>query len=107
MAKGGIGIRAQGMRRYYALLLCDDNRARLIKALDGDQVLAETDFNWQVNQSYALRLQAEGSELRAWIDGELLFIVQDEERPLTGGAAAFVVEEGHMMSYSMVVRPLP
>jgi hypothetical protein len=97
MAKGGIGIRAQGMRRYYALLLCDDN----------DHVLAETDFNWQINQSYALRLQAEGLELRAWIDGELLFTVQDGERPLTGGAAAFVVEEGHMMSYSMVVRPLP
>ena len=36
MAKGGIGIRAQGMRRYYALLLCNDNKVRLIKALDGE-----------------------------------------------------------------------
>jgi hypothetical protein len=107
MAKGGIGIRAQGMRRYYALLLCDDNKARLIKALDGDHVLAEMDFSWRVDESYALRLQAEGPELRAWIDGKLLFAVQDKERPLTGGAAAFVVEEGHMMSYAMVVRPSP
>jgi len=106
MARGGIGIHAQGMRRYYALLLCDDNKARLIKALDGDQILAETDFPWQVGQGYALRLQAEGTELRAWIDGELLFTVQDKDRPLTGGAAAFVVEEGHMMSQSMLVRPI-
>ena len=37
MAKGGIGIRAQGMRRYYALLLCNDNKVRLVKALDGEQ----------------------------------------------------------------------
>ena len=44
MARGGIGIRAQGMRRYYALLLCDDNKVRLVKALDGDQIMAEADF---------------------------------------------------------------
>lgn len=106
MAKGGIGIRAQGMRRYYALLLCDDNKARLVKALDGDQILAEADFEWQVNQSYGLRLQAEGDELRAWVDDELLFTVRDEQRPFTGGAAAFVVEEGNMMSHSILVRPV-
>jgi hypothetical protein len=106
MSKGGIGVRAQGMRRYYALLLCDDNKVRLIKALDGDQILAEADFEWQVNQSYGLRLQGEGSLIRAWVDDKLLFTVRDEERPLTGGAAAFIVEEGHMMSEAMRVRPI-
>jgi ADP-ribosylglycohydrolase len=106
VAKGGIGIRAQGMRRYYALLLCDDNKVRLIKALDGDLILAEADFEWRVNHSYGLRLQADGRELRAWVDDALLFSVRDEKRPLSGGAAAFVVEEGHMMSHSLSVRPL-
>ena len=106
MAKGGIGVRSQGMCRYYALLLCDDNKVRLIKALDGDQILAEADFEWQVNQSYSLRLQGEGSLIRAWVDDKLLFTERDEERPLTGGAAAFIVEEGHMMSEAMRVRPI-
>jgi len=106
MAKGGIGIRAQGMRRYYALLLCDDNKVRLIKALDGDNILAEVDFEWQVNQNYGLQLQVEGNEIRAWVNDELLFSVVDEKRPLTGGAAAFVLEEGHMMSNSLTVRPI-
>lgn len=104
--QGGIGIRAQGMRRYYALLLCDDNKARLIKALDGDTVLAEADLPWFYNRDYTLRLQAEGTELRAWIDGELLFQVQDEVQPLTSGAAAFVVEQGHMTSEAMTVSPI-
>ena len=71
-----------------------------------NSVLAEADFEWQVNQSYGLRLQAEGNELRAWVDDQLLFTVRDEQRPLAGGAAAFVVEEGNMMSYSMLVRPV-
>ena len=106
MAKGGIGIRAQGMRRYYALLLCNDNKVRLIKALDGDNILAELDFEWQVNRSYGLQLQAKGNEIRAWVNGELLFRVVDEKRPLSGGAAAFILEEGHMMSDSISVRPI-
>ncbi len=42
----GIAARVQGLRRYYAILLCDDGKARLIKALDGDNVLAEVDFPW-------------------------------------------------------------
>jgi len=37
----GIGARVQGMRRYYALLLCNDGVARLVKALDGETVLAQ------------------------------------------------------------------
>ena len=53
-----------------------------------------------------MRLQAQGSVLRAWVDDRQLFTVLDEERPLTGGAAAFIVEEGHMMSEAMRVRPI-
>jgi hypothetical protein len=40
----GIGLRVQGLGRYYALLLCQDGKARLVKALDGQQVLGETGF---------------------------------------------------------------
>ena len=106
MDQGGIGIRVQGMRRYYALMLCDDNKARFIKALNGDTGLAEAVLPWRYNQEYALRLQAEGTELRAWVNGELLMTAQDEEQPLTGGAAAFVIEQGNMMSNAMTVRPI-
>ncbi len=103
MAAGGIGARVQGMRRYYALLLCQDGIARLLKALDGDTVLAEAPFAWESGGEYALRLQVQGCRLRAWVNEELLFDVQDEERPLRGGGAAFVLEEGHMTSEEMGV----
>jgi hypothetical protein len=36
----------------------------------------------------------------------MLFEVEDKNRPLKGGAAAFVLEEGHMMSECMVVAPV-
>ena len=94
------------MRRYYALLLANGSKVRLVKALDGVRTLAEIDFPWEIGQSYTLRLQANGNQLRAWIDGQLLFEVEDNDQPLAGGAAAFILEEGHMMSDSLAVRPL-
>src|SRR5690606_17469328 len=57
---GGIAARTGGMRRYYALLLCDDGMARLVKALDGDTVLAEAPFSWEVRHPYTLTLEVTG-----------------------------------------------
>ena len=104
MSAGGIALRVQGMRRYYALLLCDDGMARLIKAFDGDVVLGTAAHRWREEESYELRLQAQGPLLRAWIDGELLFEVEDDA--LDGGAAAFVLQEGHMVSHSMTIKAI-
>jgi len=101
MSAGGIAIRAQGMRRYYALLLCDDGMARLIKAFDEDVVLGAAAHTWHEEQPYELRLQAQGALLRAWIDGRLFFEVEDDS--LDGGAAAFVLQEGHMVSQGMTI----
>jgi len=104
-AQAGIGMRVQGMRRYYALLLGADGMARLVKALDGDAVLAETAFEWTLGHSYALRLQAVGTRLQAWIDGRALFDVQDTERPLTSGGIALICREGRVASEAVMVRP--
>jgi ADP-ribosylglycohydrolase len=106
VVSAGIGARVQGMRRYYALLLGDGGKARLIKALDGDAVLAETDFPWQFGMTYELSLEVRGIRLRASIDGKDLFEVEDNDRPLAGGAVAFVCEEGRMESDLVRVRPV-
>jgi ADP-ribosylglycohydrolase len=106
VASAGIGARVQGMRRYYALLLAGVGKVRLVKALDGDAVLAETDFPWRFDVTYDLRLEVRGSRLRASIDGEEVFDVQDTDRPLTDGAVALVCEEGRAESEFVRVRPL-
>jgi hypothetical protein len=101
----GIAARVQGMRRYYALLLCRPGKARLVKALDGDAVLAEADYAWQFGETHDLALEVLGSRLRAWIDGEQLFEVEDTDRPLTGGAVALICEEGRTASQAVKVQP--
>jgi ADP-ribosylglycohydrolase len=99
----GIGARVQGMRRYYALLLCRDRKVRLIKALDGDRVLAEADYPWYFGGTYQLSLQVTGNRLTASVDGETLFEVEDTDRPLTSGGVALICEEGRMATEAVTV----
>ena len=104
-AAAGLGARVQGMRRYYALLLCDDGMARLIKALDGDTVLAQAAFPWTVERTYVLSLQVVGIRIQAWIDDRLLFDVQDTDRPFSGGGVALICREGCVSSAAVTVHP--
>jgi len=102
----GIGARVQGMRRYYALLLARGGKALLVKALDGETVLAEADLPWLFDVTYELCLEVLGDRLRASVDGEPIFDVRDGDRPLRGGAVALVCEEGRAESEVVRVRPL-
>ena len=106
VTSAGIGARVQGMRRYYALLLITGGKARLVKALDGDVVLAEMCFPWHFDVNYELRMKVQGNRLRASIDGKELFDVEDEDRPLMSGAVALLCEEGRTESEVVRVRPL-
>jgi ADP-ribosylglycohydrolase len=100
----GIAARVQGLRRFYGLLLCAGGEARLLRALDGDAVLASAPLPWRQYEAYELRLRVSGDRLRAWVDGRPLFDLRDPG-PLTGGAAALVIEAGHGLCGSMSIAP--
>ena len=102
----GVAARVQGMARYYALLLSPGNTARLVKARDGQTVLAEADYPWQFGDRYEIVLIVEGDRIRAKIDGNQLFDVADARQPLTGGGVAFVVEEGCVDGGDVWVQPV-
>jgi hypothetical protein len=104
---GGIAARVQGLKRFYALELGKGNRVRLVKALDGDTILGEKDFEWQIHSSYTLKMQVSGNRIKAWVDGQLQFDILDEDRPLLGGGVAYVVDQGHISSQAMIVKPIP
>jgi len=101
----GLGIRVQGMRRYYALMLCNDGTIQLVKALDGEQVLASKPLGWKFGQTYQLELKAIGRRIQAWVDGQLIFDLQDTDRPFEGGAAALICTEGRTATQSVTVSP--
>jgi hypothetical protein len=102
----GLAARVQGLQRYYAIMLYDDGKARLVKALDGETVLAVTDFAIEHEHSYDLKLEVEGTYLRGWINGQQVFDVEDMERPLEGGAVALICEDGRLGCDAVTVQPL-
>jgi ADP-ribosylglycohydrolase len=102
---GGIAACVQGLARFYAFELVYPGKARLLKVLDGEHVLAETAFDWKIWQAYELALESQRDRLRAWIDGQLVFDLVDEERPLQEGGVALTVFEGHLATHAVEVRP--
>ena len=102
---GGLAVRVQGMRRYYALLLREGGKLELVKALEGHKILAEMNFEWNFDAEYTLELEVHGTHLRAYVDGVLLLEAEDRDRPLEGGAVALLVEEGMLTCNAVEVIP--
>jgi ADP-ribosylglycohydrolase len=101
---GGIAARVQGLERYYALLLCPDEKLKLIKVLDGEKVLAETDFSWKTEETYVLALEVNENRICAWVDGEKFFDIVDAGSVLNSGAIAFIVDEGCFSSNAVSIK---
>jgi ADP-ribosylglycohydrolase len=107
MARGaGIAARVQGLRRYYALLLSDDDRVRLVKAAGGVRVLAEAPLPQTPFQSRDLALRVRGEELEGLVDGEVVLTGRDRDPRLAGGGVALVCDQGTMTAGAVRVRPL-
>ena len=100
----GLAARVQGMRRYYALMLGVDGRVRLVKALDGNTILAETACALEFDRPYEISLTVAGSRIQASLDGNLLFDVTD--RDLATGGIALVCEEGRVAAEWVRVKPV-
>ena len=101
---GGIAVRVQGMRRYYALLLTDSGKARLVKVLNDSEIpLAEIDYRYEAWKPVELEIEAQGSHIRGWVSGMLL---EATDRDLASGGAGWVVEVGHLLADEMTVEPV-
>jgi len=102
---GGIAARVQGMKRYYALVLKRGGGVRLVKALDGELVLTEAPFSWELGETHHLALQVEGNHLAGFLNGEKVLEYQDDLRPLTAGGVALILTEGRMATQEVKVSP--
>lgn len=93
MAKAfGLASQVQGLKRYYAVLLCADGVARLVRMRDEERVLAETAYAWAPGSTHELSLDVSGGRIVAMVGGKRLEAT--DPRPLDGGAVGLVCEEG-------------
>ena len=71
-------LRGQGTRRYYALGLAGENKAKILRYWNGRKdVLGEAAFSWERGREYILRAEVSGGKLTLWIDGEEILSAAD------------------------------
>jgi hypothetical protein len=85
--------------------MCADQKLRLVKVLDGEQVLAEAPLAMAWGHACHLRLRVQGVRLSAFLDGQPVFDLIDPASPLLGGGIALVVREGTLATGDVSVRP--
>ena len=100
---GGLAARVQGLERYYALELTQDNKCRLIKMLDGISILKEIDCKIEFQKEYHLSLKVNGNSLYGYLDGKLVLEYIDTNNTLINGGIGFVVESGTQSAQEILV----
>ncbi|MEI8309285.1 MAG: ADP-ribosylglycohydrolase family protein [Verrucomicrobiota bacterium] len=98
-------IRAQGLRRHYSLRIDPGGRARIVKACDGEETLAEAACPWVLGRPRDFQISARGDLIRASVDGVLLLEAHDSS--LAGGAGGFLLDLGGIIVQSADVEALP
>ena len=105
MAKaGGIGARAGGMQRYYALLIGGDGVVRLIRRVNETEVLGEAPLAGALDERHRLTLEVDGSAIRGSVDDGPALEATDDA--LRGGAVALIGEEGRIEYWDVDIAPL-
>jgi len=84
--------------------LADRRRVELVRALDGETVLAEAPFPWEFGETHTLRLKVHGEDINAWVDDTEL-AATDPGTPLRGGGVALVIDEGRTAAGPVRITP--
>ena len=101
---GGIGARAGGMQRYYALLIGGDGMVRLVRHVNGSVVLGEMPLVGAPEERHRLTLEVDGSTVRGRVDDGPAIEATDDA--LRGGAVALIGEEGRFEYWKVAIAPL-
>jgi len=93
----GLAARVQGRQRYYALMFDrqDGGCVRPVKRQHCETTLASKSFDWKLDRRYTLKLRVMDGDITAFIDGQLVFEVQDATASqMRGGGVALIVDTG-------------
>ena len=91
----GVGIRVQGLRRYYAALLVrPDCFAWCGSSDDFVAILAETAFEWSFESRYEIAAEVVGRAIAVSVGGAALVAHDDDPRALENGGTALIINEG-------------
>jgi hypothetical protein len=103
----GVGVRAQGLRRFYAVLLERPDKLLLVCVRDGaTTLLAETSFAWSFEKPYKFVVEADGRRISATVDGVRVTARDDTDEAFVDGGVAMIIQGGAASTDEMLVGPV-
>ena len=91
----GIGVRVQGLRRYYGAILVRPGLLRLIRVRDDSVVvLAEAPFGWVFDEAYSFDIQVVGGVIAVVVGATRLEVCDESAEALADGGVGLIVNEG-------------
>jgi hypothetical protein len=104
--EGGVAVRVQGLERYYALIM-DEKETRLVRRLDGkDVVLSESAGGWVFGSTYVLKVQVSGNSLVGFVNGKRVLEATDPDMLFGGGGIGLLATVGRIGVDKVSVKPL-
>ncbi len=94
----GVNFRVQGSIKSYCAGFSANNKLQIRKNNNGYSVLAEVDFDWNVEQQYEFDIIVEKSKYTVCVDGIELLTVVDSELPYRRGCVGFSLRDGSKMA---------
>ncbi len=81
-----VQLRVQGGLSSYALGFIEENKAGILKKIDGEyHILAVVDYDWEQGQAYTFLAKAQGKTLSLLINGDQVVATEDNENPYLQG----------------------
>lgn len=101
--EGGLVARSTGHRRFYAAVLSGFSKAQIILEKDGKRtVLGETEYPYEEETGYCMKLTAKGSRLYLDINGKR--VLEAEDATFRCGGGGFLISKGTMTCDSLIVK---
>jgi ADP-ribosylglycohydrolase len=102
---GGVAVRVQGLRRYYAARLLRSGQFQIVRVRDDETaVLAETSFPTMLEKKVSLTVVAKGTRIIATADDAVLEIDDASEAALRDGGIGLQVADGALSTDAVHVR---
>jgi len=102
VSRAGVAARVQGLTRFYALLVTNDQKVQLVRRFHQETILAEAPFDWALGETLNMTLTVKGEHITGEINGAK--VLEADDSKLDAGAIGLIVEEGRTATNRIQVR---
>ncbi len=102
-SSGGLVSRVQGVKKYYTLEICRDNKLKIGKMNNDYTILKEVDFEVEFFKEYNMKMTVQKNKIIGHINDKVIIEIEDNDYPLLHGGSGLVVENGTLVTDQITI----